>query len=90
MLGDRGLYVFNQSINQLKTLFNFRILNRYRKVMTKKGSAFKMFKVRKSSRAVVVTPFKHSRNGGNSKVHPRTQSAMCILFNDVFSCRDEM
>ena len=41
-----------------------------------KGSAFKMFKVRKSSRAVVVTPFKHSKSGGNSKVHPTTQSVM--------------
>ena len=41
-----------------------------------KGSAFKMFKVRKSSRAVAVTPFKHSKSGGNSKVHPTTQSAM--------------
>ena len=41
-----------------------------------KGSAFKMFKVRKSSRAVVVTPFKHSKSGGNSKVYPTTQSVM--------------
>ena len=41
-----------------------------------KGSAFKMFKVRKISRAVLVTPFKHSRSGGNSKVHPTTQSVM--------------
>ena len=39
-----------------------------------KGSAFKMFKVRKSARAVVVTPFKHSKSGGNAKVHPTTQS----------------
>ena len=41
-----------------------------------KGNAFKMFKVRKSSRADVVTPFKHSKSGGNSKVHPTTQSVM--------------
>ena len=43
-----------------------------------KGSAFKMFKVRKISRAVLVTraPFKHSRSAGNSKVHPTTQSVV--------------
>ena len=55
-----------------------------------KGSAFKMFKVRNSSRAVVVTPFKHSRSSGNSKVHPTTEPNMlCILFDHVFSCRYE-
>ena len=27
-------------------------------------------------RAVVVTPFKHSKRGGNSKVHPTSESVM--------------
>ena len=54
-----------------------------------KGSAFKMFKVRKSSRAVVVTPFKHSKSGGNSKGISHNP-VLCILSDHVFSCRYEM
>ena len=53
-----------------------------------KGSAFKLFKFKKSSRAVGETaPFKHSKSGGNSKVvHP----LITTHFNHVFSCRYEM
>ena len=46
-----------------------------------KGSAFKMFKVRKISRAVLVTPFKHSRSGGNSKVH--SHNPICYVFFSI-------
>ena len=52
-----------------------------------KGSAFKMFKVRKSSRAVrvVVTPFKHSKSGGNSEVRTSHNPICYVFFSITFS-----
>ena len=54
-----------------------------------KGSAFKMFKVRKSSRAVVVTPFNTPKAVETLRYIPQP-NLLCILFDHVFSCRYEM